>query len=94
MQEPLAVFDEAFKRTVEIGNNLVKDEKETEADAWDVADGLLAGGAQSLFVSGVDALESADALSFDGDETKSSDINGRRCASFAASFSAKVCVPS
>jgi len=46
MQEPEEVFDEAFKRVVEIGNQLVKDEKETEADAWEVADGLLAGAIQ------------------------------------------------
>ena len=46
MQEPAEVFDEAFKRAVEIGNHLVKDEKETEADTWDVADGLLAGAIQ------------------------------------------------
>ena len=46
MQEPEEVFDEAFKHVVEIGNQLVKDEKETEADAWDVADGLLAGAIQ------------------------------------------------
>jgi hypothetical protein len=46
MQEPEAVFDEAFKRAVEIGNHLVKDEKELEADVWDVADGLLAGAVQ------------------------------------------------
>jgi len=31
---------------VEIGNQLTKDEKEAEADAWDVADGLLAGAIQ------------------------------------------------
>jgi hypothetical protein len=46
MQEPEEVFDEAFKRAVEIGNHLAKDEKEIEADAWDVADGLLAGAIQ------------------------------------------------
>ena len=46
MQEPVEVFDEAFMRAVEIGNHLAKDEKEFEADAWDVADGLLAGAIQ------------------------------------------------
>jgi hypothetical protein len=46
MQEPVEVFDEAFMRAVEIGNQLAKDEKEFEADAWDVADGLLAGAIQ------------------------------------------------
>jgi hypothetical protein len=46
MQEPVEVFDEAFKRVVEIGNHLAKDEKDIEADAWDVADGLLAGAIQ------------------------------------------------
>lgn len=46
MQEPAEVFDEAFMRAVEIGNQLAKDEKEYEADAWDVADGLLAGAIQ------------------------------------------------
>jgi hypothetical protein len=46
MQEPAEVFDEAFQRAVEIGNHLAKDEKKIEADAWDVADGLLAGAIQ------------------------------------------------
>lgn len=46
MQEPVEVFDEAFKRAVEIGNHLAKNEKEIEADTWDVADGLLAGAIQ------------------------------------------------
>jgi hypothetical protein len=46
MQEPEEVFDEAFSRTVELGNRLAKDEKEKEADVWDVADGLLAGAIQ------------------------------------------------
>lgn len=46
MQEPEEVFDEAFKRVVEIGNQLVKDEDESETDIWDVADGLLAGAIQ------------------------------------------------
>ena len=44
MKEPEEVFDEAFKRVVEIGNTQARDEK--EADAWDVADGLLAGAIQ------------------------------------------------
>jgi hypothetical protein len=46
MQEPEEVFEEAFKRVVEIGNQLAKDEKDVEIDAWDVADGLLAGAIQ------------------------------------------------
>jgi len=46
MQEPEDIFDAAFKRVVEMGNHLVKDEKDMEADAWDVADGLLAGAIQ------------------------------------------------
>ena len=46
MQEPVEVFDEAFKRAVEIGNHLAKGEKDIEADTWDVADGLLAGAIQ------------------------------------------------
>ena len=46
MQEPEEVFDAAFKRVVETGNQLVKNEKDTEADAWEVADGLLAGAIQ------------------------------------------------
>jgi len=46
MQEPEDVFDEVFRRTVELGNNLAKDEKEQVADVWDVADGLLAGAIQ------------------------------------------------
>jgi len=46
MQEPIEVFDEAFRRAVEIGNHLAKDENEIEADTWDVADGLLAGAIQ------------------------------------------------
>jgi len=46
MKEPEEVFDEAFSVTVELGNRLVKDENEKEADVWDVADGLLAGAIQ------------------------------------------------
>lgn len=46
MQEPEDVFDEVFRRTVELGNSLAKDEKEQEAYVWDVADGLLAGAIQ------------------------------------------------
>lgn len=45
MQEPEETFDEAFKRAVEIGNQLSKDESE-DTDVWDVADGLLAGAIQ------------------------------------------------
>jgi len=46
MQDSKEVFDEAFKRTIEIGNQLAEDEKETKPDTWDVADGLLAGAVQ------------------------------------------------
>lgn len=46
MQEPEEIFDEAFSRTVELGNRLAKGENESEADVWDVADGLLAGAIQ------------------------------------------------
>ncbi len=46
MQGPEAVFDEAFVRTVELGNRLAKDGSEQDADVWDVADGLLAGAIQ------------------------------------------------
>jgi hypothetical protein len=45
MQEPEETFDEAFKRAVEIGNQLSKGESE-DTDVWDVADGLLAGAIQ------------------------------------------------
>jgi len=46
MQEPEAVFEDAFKRVVEIGNHLAKDVKDAETDTWDVADGILAGAIQ------------------------------------------------
>ena len=44
MKDPEQVFDEAFNRSVETGNRLV--EGEEGSDAWDVADGLLAGAIQ------------------------------------------------
>jgi len=44
MKDPEQVFDEAFNRSVEMGNRLV--EGEEGSDAWDVADGLLAGAIQ------------------------------------------------
>jgi hypothetical protein len=46
MQQPEEAFDEAFKRAVEIGNQLSKGESEEDVDVWDVADGLLAGAIQ------------------------------------------------
>jgi hypothetical protein len=44
MQQQADFFDEAFGRTVDLGNEIADgDEK---ADLWDVADGLLAGAVQ------------------------------------------------
>jgi hypothetical protein len=37
-------FDDAFGKTVELGNKLA--EKHDNADLWDIADGLLAGAIQ------------------------------------------------
>ena len=37
-------FDEAFTRTILIGNNIADENK--QADIWDVADGILAGALQ------------------------------------------------
>ena len=39
-----AVFNDAFGKAVELGNNIA--DEENKADVWDVADGLLAGALQ------------------------------------------------
>lgn len=44
MTDPDTVFDDAFSRTVELGNRLADEDR--EADLWDIADGLLAGAIQ------------------------------------------------
>jgi len=38
------VFNESFEQAVALGNQMAEDE--TEADVWDIADGLLAGAIQ------------------------------------------------
>ena len=38
------VFDDAFDRVVQLGNEIA--EKDSEVDVWDVADGVLAGALQ------------------------------------------------
>ncbi len=42
--QDLTPFDQAAQRAVELGNRLLEEDK--EADAWDVASGLLAGAVQ------------------------------------------------
>jgi hypothetical protein len=44
MQPIEDVMEEAFRRVVETGNHL--SEEDSEADVWDIADGLLAGAIQ------------------------------------------------
>lgn len=44
MNTPEAHFNEAFTRTVDIGNSIA--EQDDKADLWDIADGLLAGALQ------------------------------------------------
>ena len=44
MQNPEASFNEAFTRTVDIGNSIA--DKDEQADLWDIADGMLAGALQ------------------------------------------------
>lgn len=44
MQNPETSFNEAFTRTVDIGNSIA--ESDQKADLWDIADGLLAGALQ------------------------------------------------
>jgi hypothetical protein len=44
MQEEPQIFDDAFTRAVDLGNQLADHDK--EADVWDIADGLLAGAIQ------------------------------------------------
>jgi hypothetical protein len=44
MTDPDKIFDEAFGQAVDIGNRMA--EQDGEADAWDIADGLLAGAIQ------------------------------------------------
>lgn len=44
MQNPEETFQDAYARTVEVGNEAANGE--TEIDVWDVADGMLAGALQ------------------------------------------------
>ncbi len=44
MHNPEASFNEAFTRTVDIGNSIA--EQDQKADLWDIADGMLAGALQ------------------------------------------------
>lgn len=44
MHNPEASFNEAFTRTVDIGNSIA--DQDSQADMWDIADGLLAGAVQ------------------------------------------------
>ena len=44
MQNPEHSFNEAFTRTVDIGNSI--SDQDTDADLWDIADGMLAGALQ------------------------------------------------
>ena len=44
MNEPEDIFDKAFQRVVEDGNQLARADQ--AADVWDIADGLLAGAIQ------------------------------------------------
>lgn len=44
MNETNDVFDDAFDRAVQLGNQIA--EQDSEADVWDVADGMLAGAIQ------------------------------------------------
>jgi len=44
MHNPEASFNEAFARTVDIGNTIA--DQDEQADVWDIADGLLAGALQ------------------------------------------------
>jgi hypothetical protein len=44
MSDPDTIFDDAFSRTVDLGNQMSNNDK--EADTWDIADGILAGAIQ------------------------------------------------
>jgi hypothetical protein len=44
MHNPEASFNEAFTRTIDIGNTIA--ESDDKADLWDIADGMLAGALQ------------------------------------------------
>lgn len=44
MQDPEANFNEAFARTVDIGNAIA--DQDQQADLWDIADGMVAGALQ------------------------------------------------
>lgn len=44
MNETDEVFEHAFDRTVQLGNQIAEEDKDT--DVWDVADGVLAGAIQ------------------------------------------------
>src|SRR4051812_35020014 len=45
MQNPEVTFQDAYARTVDVGNSIAS-EDENDADVWDVADGMLAGAIQ------------------------------------------------
>ncbi|HVY24634.1 MAG TPA: hypothetical protein VG962_14900 [Steroidobacteraceae bacterium] len=44
MQDPEITFQDAYARTVDVGNSIASDDSET--DLWDIADGILAGALQ------------------------------------------------
>jgi hypothetical protein len=44
MKDPDEVFNDVFDRAIKLGNQIA--EQDTEADVWDVADGMLAGAVQ------------------------------------------------
>lgn len=44
MHNPEASFNEAFTRTVDIGNSIA--DQDEKADLWDIADGMMAGALQ------------------------------------------------
>lgn len=44
MQDSEITFQDAYARTVDIGNSIADDDNET--DVWDIADGILAGALQ------------------------------------------------
>lgn len=44
MQNPEVTFQDAYTRTVDVGNAISSED--TETDVWDIADGMLAGALQ------------------------------------------------
>jgi len=44
MQNPEETFQDAYSRTVDVGNTIANEE--VDSDAWNVADGMLAGALQ------------------------------------------------